>query len=65
MKLNKEERNTRKFIILVAVFLFLASCAGVYISGLAGDQLYKKVGSYFNASDLCDEIPKTMKELLN
>lgn len=43
---------------------FLAACAGVYINGLAGDELYKKVGPYFNASDLCDQIPKTMKNLL-
>ena len=43
--------------------LFLASCAGVYVNGLAGDELYKKVGPYFNASDLCDQIPKTMKGL--
>jgi len=39
---------------------FLAASAGVYINGLAGDRLYKKVGSYFNASDLMNEIPKVM-----
>ena len=42
--------------------LFLAAAAGVYINGLAADRLYKKVGPYFNASGLCDEIPKVMKE---
>ncbi len=44
--------------------LFLASQAGVYVNGLTGDELYKKVGPYFNASDLCDEIPKLMKKLM-
>ncbi len=44
--------------------LFLAASAGVYIGGLAGDRLYKKVGPYFNASDLCEEIPKLLKELM-
>jgi len=44
--------------------LFLAACAGVYINGLAGDELYKTVGPYFNASDLCDQIPKTMWKLI-
>lgn len=45
--------------------LFLSASAGVYINGIAGDNLYKKVGPYFNTTDLCDQIPKTMKELLN
>jgi len=44
--------------------LFLAASAGVYINGLAGDSLYKKVGPYFNASDLCNEIPKILKKFL-
>lgn len=44
--------------------LFLAACAGSYINKKAGDSLYKKVGPYFNASDLCDEIPKVMKDLI-
>jgi len=53
---------------LIAAFackndLFLAASAGVYINGLAGDRLYKKVGPYFNASDLCDEIPRLLKKL--
>jgi NAD(P)H-hydrate epimerase len=41
--------------------LFLSAGAGVYINGLAGDQLYKKVGPFYNASDLCDEVPKILK----
>ena len=43
---------------------FLSAQAGVYINGLAGDDLYKKVGPNFNASDLANQIPVTMKNLL-
>jgi len=43
---------------------FLAAVAGLYINGLAGDEIYKRVGPYFNASDLADEIPRVMKELI-
>ncbi|MBI2074908.1 MAG: NAD(P)H-hydrate dehydratase [Candidatus Levybacteria bacterium] len=43
---------------------FLAAKAGSYINKKAGDSLYEKVGPYFNASDLADEIPKVMKELI-
>jgi NAD(P)H-hydrate epimerase len=38
--------------------------AGSYINKYAGDALYKKVGPFFNASDLAKEIPVVMKELL-
>ena len=41
--------------------LFLAACAGVFINGLAGDRLKEKVSYYYNASDLVEEIPKTIK----
>lgn len=44
--------------------LFLSATAGSYINKKAGDELYKRVGPYFNASDLADEIPVVMKELL-
>lgn len=40
---------------------FLASCAASYINKKAGESLFQKVGIYFNASDLADEIPKVMK----
>lgn len=40
-----------------------ASCAS-FINKKAGESLFKKVGYYFNASDLADEIPVVMKELL-
>lgn len=43
--------------------LFLAASVGSFINKKAGESLYKKVGPYFNASDLADEIPKVMKEI--
>ena len=43
---------------------FLSACAGSYINKKAGENLFKRVGYYFNASDLADEIPRVMKELL-
>ncbi len=42
---------------------FLATLAGSFINKKAGDELYKTVGPYFNASDLASEIPLVMKEL--
>lgn len=44
--------------------LFTAACIGSYINKKAGDRLYKKVGIFFNATDLSEEIPRTMKDLL-
>lgn len=41
-----------------------AAVAGSYFNKKAGDTLFKKVGYYFNASDLANEIPKVMKEEL-
>ena len=43
---------------------FLAASAASYINKKAGESLFAKVGYYFNASDLVDEIPKIMKEIL-
>jgi hydroxyethylthiazole kinase-like uncharacterized protein yjeF len=43
--------------------LLLAASAGVYINGLAGDRLYQEVGPFFNASDLCREVPRVLKEV--
>jgi len=43
---------------------FLSACAGSYINKKAGESLAKRVGLYFNSSDLVDEIPKVMKELI-
>ncbi len=42
----------------------LATIAGSFINKAAGDELYKTVGPFFNASDLASQIPKTMKALL-
>jgi hydroxyethylthiazole kinase-like uncharacterized protein yjeF len=42
----------------------LATIAGSFINKQAGDVLYESVGPYFNATDLANQIPKTMKELL-
>lgn len=44
--------------------LFLAAQAGSFINKKAGDELFKKVSYYFNASDLADEIPRVMKQFL-
>lgn len=43
---------------------FLASIAASYINKKAGESLEKRMGIYFNASDLAAEIPVAMKELL-
>ena len=43
---------------------FLAAAAGSFINKKAGDELYKRVGPYFNASDLANEIPKVMKQYI-
>lgn len=43
---------------------FLAAAAGSFINKKAGDELYQKVGPYFNASDLAKEIPFVMKRLI-
>jgi hydroxyethylthiazole kinase-like uncharacterized protein yjeF len=43
---------------------FLATIAGSFINKKAGDALFQKVGPYFNATDLANQIPITMKELL-
>ncbi|MFH1832922.1 MAG: NAD(P)H-hydrate dehydratase [Candidatus Levyibacteriota bacterium] len=45
--------------------LFLAASAGSFINKKAGESLYEKVGPYFNASDLADEIPAVMNHLIN
>ncbi len=42
---------------------FLSATAGSYINKKAGESLFKRVGYYFNSSDLVDEIPKVMGKL--
>jgi NAD(P)H-hydrate epimerase len=44
---------------------FLAAKLGSLINKSAGDRLYKRVGPYFNASDLVEEVAKVMKEGLD
>lgn len=44
--------------------LFLSAKAASFINKKAGDELYKKVGPFYNASDLANEIPIVMKNLL-
>lgn len=43
---------------------FLSAVAGSYINKKAGESLEKKVGLYFNASDLANEIPYVMADLM-
>ena len=54
---------------LVAAFYtkndaLLAATSASYINKKAGDELSKIMGLWFNASDLSDQIPKTMKEII-
>jgi len=37
-----------------------SAVVGSYINSLAGDELYKTVGPYFNASDLVEMVPKVI-----
>lgn len=43
---------------------FLAASCASFFNKKAAESLYKKVGVYFNASDLVGEIPTVMKDLL-
>ena len=43
---------------------FTSAISASYINKKAGEELFKKMGYWFNASDLADQIPETMKELL-
>lgn len=45
--------------------MFLAAMAGSYLNKRTGESLYERVGYSFNASDLADEIPLVMKEILS
>ena len=42
-----------------------ASGAAVYLHGMAGDLLYEKFRQGFNATELADKIPQTLKQLLD
>jgi NAD(P)H-hydrate epimerase len=41
---------------------FLSAACASFLNKKAGDTLYKRLGLYYNASDLALEIPKVMKE---
>lgn len=43
---------------------WLATRAGSFINKRAGDDLYSRVGPFFNATDLAEQIPMTMKKLV-
>lgn len=43
---------------------YLVAKAASYINKRAGDSLFETVGYYFNATDLVNEIPKVMKEIM-
>ncbi len=43
---------------------FLAACAASYVTKAAADELYKKVGTGYNADDLADKIPETLHNLI-
>ena len=43
---------------------FESAIAGSTINKKAGDELYKTVGPFFNATDLANQIPRTMKKLI-
>ncbi len=43
---------------------FLVAASSSYINKQAGDRLFTRVGTYYNASDLLQEIPVVLKELL-
>jgi len=43
---------------------WVSTLAGSFINKYAGDELFETVGLFFNASDLADQIPKTMKRML-
>ncbi len=42
---------------------FVSACAASYINKKAGESLSQKVGFYFNASDLANEIPLILSQL--
>lgn len=41
----------------------IAAQAGVYLNGLAGDRLYKKFGTFYNAEDLAGSLGEIIKKL--
>jgi len=44
---------------------FTSATAGVYLNGKAGDDLYNKVGTFYDTEDLVEQLPKTLHKILN
>src|SRR3972149_7546799 len=44
---------------------FLAACAASYVIKAAADELYQKVGIYYNSDDLADKVPETLFSIIN
>lgn len=44
--------------------LCTAAKAGAYLNGVAGDRLHKRVGNFYNAEDLLEEVGKVWGELV-
>ena len=44
---------------------FSAAVIGSYVNKKAGDELYKTVGPFFNATDLANQIPQTLAEVFD
>lgn len=43
---------------------FTSAAAGVYLNGATGDDLYKKVGTFYDVEDLMEQIPLTLHQLV-
>lgn len=43
---------------------FLSACSASFINKKAGESLFERVGLYFNASDLVNELPGVMKKYI-
>lgn len=41
--------------------LFQASCAAAFVSGMAGDRCYQKMGFHYSASDVLDQLQPTLQ----
>ena len=37
-----------------------SAAVGAYVTGKAGDELYKRVGVYYDTEDLLEQLPKTL-----
>lgn len=44
---------------------FTAACCAAFVNGAAGDELYEVYGYGFTASDLAEQIPRTIKRILD